>query len=406
MKKDVLLIAHFCSDFDGKGNNRFSYIADLLSQNECDIELVTTDFSHSKKARKNAIGNLFSYRVTMLHEPGYLKNVSLKRLYSHYILGRNLKKYLEVRKKPDVIYCAVPSLDVAKVAAGYAKKNNIRFIIDVQDLWPEAFKLVFNIPLLGDLFFLPMNIVADMIYRSADYVIAVSDTYLKRVMISNRELDNGSVIYLGTELKKVDKISKKMTRLTKHDDEIWMAYIGTLGSSYDLTLVFDALDSIEKNLIKNLKFIVMGDGPYYRKFFDHAKEKRLNVVFTGKLQYEEMISVLKNCDIAVNPIKAGSAASIINKVCDYSAVGLPVLNTQECLEYRTLVDTYGIGYNCKNGNVDDFKEKLTNLITHKELRIEMGKNSRRLAEDKFDREIFYNVIIEKVLEIKNKKTKG
>ncbi len=36
----------------------------------------------------------------------------------------------------------MPSLDVAKVAAKYAKENNIRFIIDIQDLWPEAFRMV------------------------------------------------------------------------------------------------------------------------------------------------------------------------------------------------------------------------------------------------------------------------
>ena len=57
----------------------------------------------------------------MLKEPGYTKNVSFKRFYSHYVMGRNLRKYLSNRKKPDVIYCAVPSLDVAKTAAKYAK---------------------------------------------------------------------------------------------------------------------------------------------------------------------------------------------------------------------------------------------------------------------------------------------
>ena len=136
--KNILIIAHFCSDFDGKGNNRFNYLANELINYQCNVELVTTDFSHSKKKKREIAETNLPYKVTMINEPGYKKNVSLKRFYSHYVMGKNLKKYLAKIKKPDIIYCGVPSLDAAKVAAKYANENNIRFIIDVQDTWPES----------------------------------------------------------------------------------------------------------------------------------------------------------------------------------------------------------------------------------------------------------------------------
>lgn len=71
-----------------------------------------------------------------------------------------------------------------------------------------------------------------------------------------------------------------------------------------------------------------------------------------------MTGILCACDIAVNPIKAKSAGSIINKVADYAAAGLPVINTQECEEYRNLVENYKIGFNCENNNANDLAEKL------------------------------------------------
>lgn len=53
--------------------------------------------------------------------------------------------------------------------------------------------------------------------------------------------------------------------------------------------------------------------------------------------YPEMCGRLVACYIAVNPITHGAAQSIINKHGDYAASGLPVVNTQECEEYRNLV---------------------------------------------------------------------
>ena len=208
MSTDVLVIAHFCSDFDGKGNNRFNYLADMLSKNNYYVELVTSDFSHTKKQKRNNIEhNQFKFKITYIREPIYKKNVSLKRFYSHFIMGDNLKKYLECRKIPDIIYCAVPSLDVAKVTAQFAQKHRIKLIIDIQDLWPEAFKMVFNLPIISDLMFLPMGKKADYIYKRADAIIAVSKTYCERALLVNQKQARGHVIYLGTELKNFDKLA-------------------------------------------------------------------------------------------------------------------------------------------------------------------------------------------------------
>ncbi len=299
------MIAHFCSDFDGKGNNRFNYIADLISQFEYDVELVTTDFSHDTKKRRGEIFDQYDYKITMLYEPGYSKNVSLKRFYSHYVMGRNLKKYFKTRKKPDIIYCAVPSLDMAEVTAEYAKKNNIRFIIDIQDLWPEAFNMVFNVPFVSDIIFYPMKKQADYIYREADVIIAVSNTYVERASRVNEMSQRNQSIFLGTELSSFDSFEQQNKFMDKPGDEIWHAYIGTLGHSYDLTYVIDALKILQDKGIGNIKFVVMGDGPLKKGFEKYAKERQIYAEFTGRLGYGKMVGILTACDIAVNPIIQG-----------------------------------------------------------------------------------------------------
>lgn len=62
-----------------------------------------------------------------------------------------------------------------------------------------------------------------------------------------------------------------------------------------------------------------------------------------------MCALIDSCDIVVNPITGGAAASIINKHADYAACGHPVVNSQEANEYRKLVEEYDMGLNCENG---------------------------------------------------------
>jgi len=390
--KDILIIAHFTQVPGEKGNGRFHYIAQKINKQNISVEIVTSNFSHAAKRHRKITDSQLSninYKLTMLYEPGYNKNVSLRRFYSHYVMSQNLERYLMQRKKPDLIYCAVPSLSIASVAAKYAQANNIKFIIDVQDLWPEAFRMVFNIPILSVLLFYPLQKKANFIYSVADEIIAVSKTYADRALRVNNKTDNAHIVFLGTELTYFDKLKNHPKNLYKVNNEFWIAYIGTLGHSYDLTCVINALKIVKSKGIKNIRFIVMGDGPLKKKFENYAKKEGVDTVFTGRLDYGEMVSILVNCDVAVNPISHRAAQSIINKHGDYAAAGLPVLNTQESEEYKDLVRIYGIGLNSKNNDAEDLADKIQILYFNKELREIMKKNSRKLAEDKFDRSKSY-----------------
>ena len=394
--KKVIIIANYVNFSWEKGNCRFIYLLNNLDCCNNEIELITTNFCHYKKEKRKNIKKFtdnLKYKVTLINEPGYKKNISLKRIYSHYVLGINLKKYLlKLKYKPDVIYCAVPSLDIAKVATQYAKKNNIKLIIDIQDLWPEAFKMVFKIPVLSDIIFFPVRKKAEYIYSNADEIVAVSETYVNRALEVNKKTKNGTSVFLGTDLDIFDKYAKE-NRIYYYDNIIRIVYIGTLGMSYDIKSVIDAIKILNDKGIKNIKFVVMGDGPLKQEFEEYAEEKQIDTEFTGRLEYEKMVGLLCSCDIAVNPIIGTSVASIINKVGDYAAAGIPVINTQNSQEYIDLLVKYHAGLNCKPNNSSDIANKLEYLIINKKELKELGAGNRKLAEELFDRKKTYKKII-------------
>lgn len=409
--KDILMIAHFVTLPWECGNSRFTYLAELLSNDNFSVEMVTSDFHHTTKSRRDiseSQSNLLQYNITLLNEPGYPKNVCLQRLRSHRKFAKNLQKYLMKRQKPDVIYCAVPSTDVANIAADYCTRNNVKFVMDIQDLWPEAFKMVFHVPVLSNLIFSPMQKKANTAYKAADKIIAVSKTYAQRGISVNNKCKEPLVVYLGTDKEYFDKcaavnsdnidwhsdVAKKVANeiVKNGGNKIRLSYVGTLGSSYDLELIFEALRKVDETVLNKLEFIVIGDGPKMQQFVCNAQG--LPVIFTGALPYEQMVWLLSRCDVAVNPIVAGSAGSIINKHMDYAMAGLPVINTQESEEYRDLINKYSSGINCACGNVFEVASAIKQLSCDIAVREEMGKRSRIMGEDLFDRKISYRKISE------------
>ena len=272
----------------------------------------------------------------------------------------------------------------------------MKYIVDVQDLWPEAFCMAIKNKWLQKLFY-PMELYINSAYSKADCVIAVSKTYVNRVLSVNRKVREGICVYLGNNGQLFDE-GRDRYKIQRNDDEIWIGYVGSMGDSYDIGCVIDAIDFLQKEqrCKQDIRFVLCGDGEKRHLFEEQAKSKNVNADFLGQKPYLEMAGILSSCDIVINPIVKGSAASIINKVGDYALSGLPVINTQECQEYRALVEEYNCGINCKCGDSTDVAKAIETLSCDKKLRLEMGVNARRLGGERFDRRTTYNLLADAV----------
>lgn len=123
------------------------------------------------------------------------------------------------------------------------------------------------------------------------------------------------------------------------------------------------------------------------------------VFFKGYLDYDEMVSLLKNSDIALNAIKGQAKQTITNKLGDYLSAGLPILNSCRQKEIIDLVDSKNLGVNYIPGNVESFKKALKDILVNKQQLIKYGINSRNLAEERFDRKSSYKDILHVIKEL-------
>ncbi len=394
--KKIMLIANYWHFEEEKSSSRYRTMADVISKAGYDLEVITSSFRHLTKKQRNQdelnIKNL-PYKMSLFFVPSYKKNISLKRIYSHHVLAKNITKYLNTVDLPDAIIVSVPSLSIGSAVTKFANKHNIPVIVDIQDLWPEAFKMAINIPIVSDILFAPMMYQANKIYKRADKITAVSETYVKRGLLVNKKDPIGKSIYIGTDPSLVAEATKDIV-IQKPEGEFWVTYIGALGYSYDIKTIIDALEIIKDKGINNVVFKVMGDGPLKEEFVSYAKSKDINAEFFGFLEYGKMMANLSLSDVAVNPIVGASVSSIINKVSDYAISGTPVVNTQNSAEYRALLERYNAGINAQNQDPHSVAEAILKIYNDPDLRAEMKKGAKKMGDDWFDRSKTYGAIID------------
>ena len=284
-----------------------------------------------------------------------------------------------------MVYIPVPSIKLAAIGEKWCKKVGAKSVIDVEDLWPESFRMIIKPKLFYQMFTWRLMVSANKVYQRADGVVAVSQSYMNRVKSVRCGSFPSAVAPIGSDLKYVSRLMEQQ-HMDKPENEFWLSYIGTLGKSYDLKMVIDALGQLEKRGVKGIVFKVMGSGPDEANLKVYAASKKCHVEFLGLLPYDKMIQILACSDLAVNPIVGDSVASLINKVADYSACGVPTINTQNCQEYIDALDSTHSGMTVPDGMTDLFADTLALLVNNPSLLQSYKKNVSALANQFFSRE--------------------
>lgn len=390
-----------------KGYTRFKFLSEFLVDAGYEVDLITTTFQHWEKAQRN-ISEIqktkYKFHLKFIYEPGYKKNIDLKRVYSHRVAAKNLTALLEKEGDYDLIYCEIPPNDVALAAASYAKKKGIPFVPDVNDLWPEAMRMVLDIPVVSSMIFHPLQRDAEKVYSLVSGIVGTSDEYRDRPL-KNQKLDVPKVtVYVGNEIKEFDAgVEKYSPEIEKEEDEFWVTYAGTIGTSYDIrTLVLTGEELIRRRRL-NIKIKILGGGPLKEELEQLAKEHYCkNVEFVGYMPYEKMAAYLAKSDIVVNSFVKKAPQSIVTKIGDYLASGHPMINTCMSPEFRKKVETDGFGVNIMPEDEEVLADAIEKLYENEDVREEMGKQARKIAEEQFDRPESYKKIVELIRELTEK----
>lgn len=384
------------------GPSRFYYLAKKFVEMGYEVDIVTSNFQHFKKDYRD-IHKIkeqnYPFHIIFIEVPRYKKNLDVKRIYSNCVAKKKIMQYFErCGNKYDAVYCTVPANNIAAGVSKYCKKRQIPFIADVEDLWPEAMRMAFNVPILSNIIFYPFQKDAETVYRNADAVIGTSDEYTNRAFkYQVREIPHKTV-YVGCDLEKFDNgVKEYSSAINKNPKEFWVMYAGSIGTSYDIRTLIQTASFIEKNGNRNIKFKIMGTGPLLEDMRALVRELQCsNIELMGYVDYPKMAAYLTLADVTINSFIKGAPQSIVNKIGDYLASESAMINTLENQEFIDLVNVEGFGINVQPENVEVLVNAIIRLYENPELTKQYSKNARKCAEEKFDVAVSYREIVEMV----------
>lgn len=383
------------------GLNRTSYIAELLAKEGYEVDLLTSTFQHWEKKRRNIVDPKYHelpYEVIFIEEPGYSSNINPARIYSQGVFSKNLRRYLErYGTDYDLIWCQIPPNNIAADAGSFAREHDIPFVVDINDLWPEAMKMVADVPVLSDFAFSGFQRDAAIAYASASAAVGTSHEYTHHCLQDIPHL----TVYVGGDIAYFDEgVERHTPSITKDDDELWVIYAGSLARSYDVATLIRACELAEpviaEELGMRLSLYILGDGPNRPGLEKLAEDIDAPAVFTGYVDYQIMAAYLKASDVLVNSLIKGAPQSIVSKIADYLCAGRPIINTGESQEFRDKCTQDGFGVNVEPENVAELAGAIIALAQDEDACDEMGMRGRRIAEEQFDRPVAYRAIVELV----------
>lgn len=394
----------------------FTMMADALVQAGHDVVWWTSNFSHHfKKYRSSGWTDVQvkdRFKIRLVPTPGYKTNVSIRRIIRDVVFSYRTFMRGKTLDSPDcIVYYESP------LAFGYAGQKLAQIhacpvIYDQMDLWPELIEQVFPRPIrhVMKLIFRPVYNRRKNVYAQLSGAVGLAQPYLNVMLVDAPMLRSRphAVIYNGVDVQALRRIMKEAGaaetfRYHKKDGEVWAVFAGTLGPSYDIFTLLEVAEKIEAEK-SALRLIIAGDGPLRSKVEKHVAEKRKTCLhYVGQLDPEQLVALYKICDIGICAYSAKSNVEMPDKIYDYTAAGLPVVNSLKG-EIASIIVEKDLGLQYQPGNSYDLLEKLEMLANDRTLRTQMAKNSYDTGMI-YDQHIQYGKLVEIIEKVCSEKRK-
>jgi glycosyltransferase involved in cell wall biosynthesis len=365
----VIVVSNFHEDNSiSRSNIVFKYFMDR----KFDTTVLYSNFSHSLRKYRYFDNEKFICLSTI----GYQSSLSINRILSHFIYSLQVFKYL-MKARVDIIYVILPP-NWLTLTVLFKLTKNIKIIVDVLDLWPEAFphNNITTKWVLSIISVIP-KIFRGIAVKYSDYCITECDYFFEKLNLINKK--RSKTVYI----KKCDSIPPIIDLISK---DFSIGYLGNIGHIYD----FDSLIKIMLGIQKRRKVILhlIGTGPKRDWLRKHLKVKNLLFIDHG-ISFDENFkqNIFSKCWFGFNGYKESTEVALSYKSVDYLSYGLPLINSAK-KDTNRLVITNGIGFNYNKDNLESITEELA-MISPQEV-ITMKNNAYRTFQLKFSQKSFYN----------------
>ena len=337
------------------------------------------------------------YRLRLLHTvKGYSRAVSGTRALNNLRQAFRFRAAADSEPRPDVIYCAMPTPELAWVSAGVGSRIGVPVVLDARDMWPDVIAEL--LPPAKRLVSWPYLALMRAMLRSAARrsigCTSITDPFLDWILgYAGRPRGAQDAVFplafmesqiAASELAVAEKVLPLGV-----SGEFNVLFLGRLNRT-----VFDAFEPVIEaaRLLRDrrrpFRFVFAGQGDCA----DQLRQRAAGfpeILFVGHVGTPAMEALKRRSHVALLCVsrRKDYQISLSNKIFEYLAAGLPVASHLTGLVGKLLLSER-CGFTYDDGQ--SLAEGLIRLAEDEESRRAMGTQSRRLFAERFSANAVYS----------------
>ncbi len=319
------------------------------------------------------------YRIPR-HKPFQINSV-LSNNYIIYAIFRHIKKIYQ-QKGFDLIHAHSPAL-CGLGAMLFSMFTGIPFIYEIRAFWEDA-AVDAGKYATGSLKYRIMRILESFVIKRADAVVTITDYLKNDILARSVKKPNVFLIPNGVDRNHFYPMLRN-TQLAKELGIGEYPVIGFIGSFYrfeGLDVLLKALSLLKKQNLK-YKAILVGSGEMDAEWRQLAEKLELsNVIFTGRVPYEDILRYYSVIDIFVYPRHSERLTELVTplKPLEAMAMGKLVIGS-DVGGIKEIIGKGGIFFPA--GDYESLFHLLKDVINNRAKYESVAEEGKKLANEKY-----------------------
>ncbi|RJO61911.1 glycosyltransferase family 4 protein [candidate division WS5 bacterium] len=292
-----------------------------------------------------------------------------------------------VRKfKPDIIHSHT-NFGVGWEAVNCAKVLKVPLVGHHHTFWTDY---LHHVKLDKDFMIKPTHYFTASFYNRCDLIYSPSKSLMEE-LIQNGVKKRVKVLPNSINLNYL-KISKKKEDLKKKagiDGKKTVVYFGRISKEKSINVLLKAFAGLA-NEMDDVRLMIVGDGPALDELKSRAKKLKIDkkVIFTGMLKGKKLFETIAACDIFAS---ASASENQPMSFLEAMALGLPMM----CADAKGAPELCHHNVNGLLFAPKDYRkmaDSLSKIFKNPEMAREMGKESKKIAENHSNEHVLKELI--------------
>jgi glycosyltransferase involved in cell wall biosynthesis len=271
--------------------------------------------------------------------------------------------------------------------AGYfvSRIKRVPWVLEIRDIWPESVTTVGAIK-QGRLIRM-LEWLEHFVYRKADRIISVTDSFVPRIAASCGDPGKIHVIKNGVDLEffKPNVGTGSLRESLNLQSRFVAAYVGTHGMAHGLDVILDAAVLLRDR--PDVVLLMAGDGAERARLAERRASLQLdNVLMLGQLPKEQMPEIWGLTDVSLVLLRNQPLFNAVlpSKIFEAMGMAVPIILGVQGESARLVSDSGG-GICIQPENATDLAAAVRSMADNPTRARAMGKSGRVYVEQHFDR---------------------